>query len=484
LLDLTFRIYRRNFLRLIGITLVVMGPMLAMNLLGSTISLTSYFTFLRDAMSEPSSDLSPTASLLSTVSSCANGIALLIGIFVPWMQGALIYCVIENILGRQPTWRETYTATRSRWGALWIGTAIRVVVLGLLLVPLVVGLYMAVIAGAIGSGALPISDSFSGSDSTIFLVGLLAFCLPLTLVWLAVAIFVAVNWSMIETSIVGEGVSGTASLGRSSELTKGYRLRLTGRLLIFEVMRFLVVTLPLLAVQTFLFGGIFAAMNGQVDTSPISVGVLIAATVVSALAQVLVEPLYEIFITLNYFDLRVRKENLDLQLKVAQLAPDTDVPAAPATGIAIIGGEQVAPATAEPPVIEPPAPSTPPPPAPPPAPVAPAPEPDLSTLTPAQRAGVLFNRLRRDGPSGELLNELGLAYQQIGDTFGALDAFNRARSLAPNDAAIAYNLALLQRDRRDFLAARRAMADYLRLETDPVERQKVLDNPALKEILP
>jgi tetratricopeptide (TPR) repeat protein len=283
---------------------------------------------------------------------------------------------------------------------------------------------------------------------------------------------------MIEPAIVGEGVSGTASLGRSGELTKGFRLRLTGRLFIFELMRFLVVTLPLMAVQIFVFGGMAAISNGTLDTSPFSTGVLIIALIISALAQVLVEPLYGIYITLNYLDLRVRKENLDLQLKAAQLTTAVGVGAVPVTLIAADqaqdpAGLPVIDSAVEPPVA--------------PAVNIPAPEPavqDMSTLTPAQRAGVLFNRLRTQGSSGELLNELGLAYQQIGDTFGALDAFTRARALAPNTAAIAYNLALLQRDRRDFLAARRAMADYLRLEADPAERQKALDNPGLKDILP
>ncbi|HEY3342806.1 MAG TPA: hypothetical protein VGK81_12340, partial [Anaerolineae bacterium] len=119
LLDLTFRLYRRNFLRLIGITLVVMGPVLALNLLGSTISVTSYISFLSNTVSDASGNSAPATSLLSLVSTCASGLSLLMGILVPWMQGALIYSVIENILGRQPTWRESYRAARARWGALW-----------------------------------------------------------------------------------------------------------------------------------------------------------------------------------------------------------------------------------------------------------------------------------------------------------------------------------------------------------------------------
>jgi hypothetical protein len=323
---------------------------------------------------------------------------------------------------------------------------------------------------------------------------MLAFCLPLSLAWGAVALYVLVSWSMIEPAIVGEGVSGTEALGRSNSLASGYRLRLTGRLLIFEVMRFFVVTLPLLSVQAFFFGGMIASSITSNDTSPFGLLVLVAGTVVGSLAEILVAPLYMIYITLNYMDLRVRKENLDLQLKAAQLtasqAPEVALAPAASTaaeipsavpGQAVVAADLPAqtPAQTVTPALssapgEPQLPAAP----------SPAPNEDLSTLTPAQRASVLFKRLRTEGPNAELLNELGLAYQQIGDTYGALDAFSRARTLAPNDAAIAYNTALLQRDRRDYLAARRAMADYLRLERDLDERQKALDNPGLKDILP
>ncbi len=104
-------------------------------------------------------------------------------------------------------------------------------------------------------------------------------------------------------------------------------------------------------------------------------------------------------------------------------------------------------------------------------------------MTPAQRISLLYPRLRNDADNPALHNELGMAYQQVGDLYSALDSLNRARALAPRNAEYAYNLALLQRARKDMASARRALADYLQLETDAAERQKVLDDPALRNLL-
>ena len=107
-----------------------------------------------------------------------------------------------------------------------------------------------------------------------------------------------------------------------------------------------------------------------------------------------------------------------------------------------------------------------------------------AALTPAQRISVLYRQVRNDSGNAELQNELGLAYQEVGDLYSALESLTRARALAPDNPAYAYNLALLQRVRKDMPAARKVFADYLQLETDPVEHQKALENPALRDLLP
>jgi cytochrome c-type biogenesis protein CcmH/NrfG len=109
---------------------------------------------------------------------------------------------------------------------------------------------------------------------------------------------------------------------------------------------------------------------------------------------------------------------------------------------------------------------------------------DLAKLTPAQRVGVLFNRIRVEGENAQMLNDLALALMEIGDWGGALDALTRARTIAPTDPDVVYNLMVLYRERRDTMAARRMMQEYLRLETDPNELAAVRNNPRFKDLLP
>ena len=505
LLDLTFLLYRRNFLRLIGITLVVLGPVLALNLLSSTGSLLQYMTTLSNiaAGSRGGTGAGMTALLSTAIAGCAGGLTLLIGIFMPWMEGALTYNIIEHVLGRKPDWRESYRAARPRWGSLWVANAIRSIALWAALIPFVLGLYGVLIgavvafgaAGAFGGGLF----STNSNDGNLLFIGLIGICLPVALLGGGVAIFIEASWSMVIPVVVGEGVDGAGSLGRSNALVKGHRMRMIGRLLLFEAMRFFVLTLPVLAIEAFFIGGSIAATTTGAQ-SPLSVIAIIAASLLSAVENVLVVPFYVAYITVNYLDLRVRKENLALQIQAANIAPldsaglvDSGAPIVTATSIApppemqtvvsspILDMPSLAvinqlPAPQEIAPAQPTAPS----------------EGEMTipaqtfsaTLTPAQRISALFKRLRAEGENAEILNQLGLAYQEVGDLFGAQDSFTRARALAPDNPQYAHNMALLQKDRRDLPAARQAMSDYLRLETNSAERQKVIENPALKELLP
>ncbi|MCL5997684.1 MAG: hypothetical protein M1546_16745 [Chloroflexi bacterium] len=485
LLDLTFHLYRQHFVPLIAVTLIVMGPLLALSLLSSAGSLAQYMAVFNASVSDDAGGIGAATVLGNMVSLCAGGLTLLLGIFVPWMDGAVTYNVIERILGHKPTWRESYRVTQPHWGALWVANAIRTIVLVLALIPLLVGLYGSLFAGVLGLGALS-AESSSGLDGGLMVLGLLAICLPIGLVGTGAAVYTAIVWCLANPAVVGEGIGGSAALERSNALVRDMRWRMAGRLFIFEIMRFVIITLPMLVMQAFIFGGSIAAANGG-DQSVLAIIGFIGSSIFSLVANVLVVPLYATYITVNYFDLRIRKEHLDLQLKAEQIAPTvTAMPPelAMASQQGTAAGMAPAITSTRPGLVPPDVPDALPPTVTmPPLADSHLPVIDLS-LTPGQRISQLFTQIRAQGENADLLNELGLAYQEIGDLYGALDALTRARALDPEDPDIAYNMALLQRDRKDWAAARRAMADYLRLETDEAERQKVRDTPAFNDILP
>jgi tetratricopeptide (TPR) repeat protein len=194
--------------------------------------------------------------------------------------------------------------------------------------------------------------------------------------------------------------------------------------------------------------------------------------VIGGITQLVITPLHIIYVALLYLDVRVRKENLNLQpahtpapkviepvLIPATTTPSVVMPASVAPIIATPSSPPAAPASAMPA------------------------SPVGSIATPAQKIGALFNRMRTEGPSADLLNDLGMAYMDVGDLGGALDAFTRARDLSPKDADIAYNLVLLHRARKDTPNARSMMQEYLRLETNPADVERVRADARFSDLI-
>lgn len=118
-------------------------------------------------------------------------------------------------------------------------------------------------------------------------------------IWVAVTYFAGMAAAMVE------GTGASDSLERSKELTKGSKLRIFGI--------FVVSYLVYLIAAAFL-GGIAGAIFG-----------LTAGTLIGTLLLACIYPFIAVLATLLYFDLRIRREGLDLDLML-----DAQPAAAPA----------------------------------------------------------------------------------------------------------------------------------------------------------
>jgi Flp pilus assembly protein TadD len=78
-----------------------------------------------------------------------------------------------------------------------------------------------------------------------------------------------------------------------------------------------------------------------------------------------------------------------------------------------------------------------------------------------------LSQMRPDVPA--YWNNLGVACRQIGDTAASEQALLMARSLAPNDADVHYNLGLLYIQQRRWLLARQTLMDAVQLSPDFIE---------------
>lgn len=119
------------------------------------------------------------------------------------------------------------------------------------------------------------------------------------------------------TALVVEDLGAQAAIGRSWELTRGFRWRMLGLLFVFAI----VIYIPFIGIGIVaaLFGGftpVTLAVRGTgLSTEMVVVGVL------GALVQVVMYPFLYCILVTAYYDLRVRKEGFDLELLASTLTP-------------------------------------------------------------------------------------------------------------------------------------------------------------------
>lgn len=270
LLDETFRLYRRHFLLFGGISVILALPSaglygLALGYMGSALS--RYTT--GSTVTTQQLDLSFLGPLFAGV-----GAAFLVNLLIlPFSMGAVMYAASESALGRPVT------------------------------------------AGSIMRGVLHRYFSLLGYWSLFYLTFVVAFVL--CVLPLALWAWVFVGWIVAVPAMFVENIGLGAALGRSWRLVQQRWWR-----------TFLV--LFLISIVWYVAGVALAAFLqlGQVILL-IVLSPFIAQAITTAVAQVisaLVNPILQIALVLIYFDLRVRKEGLDLFQMAYQMAPPPPAP--------------------------------------------------------------------------------------------------------------------------------------------------------------
>jgi len=285
-------------------------------------------------------------------------------------------------------------------------------------------------------GVAAYGDAAAGVEADWLLAAVVAaVCGPLGLVALVVLLRTVLDWTLRAPVIVAEGAGGFVALRRSRELIQGQRWAMFGRLLPLGVLHALFISGPAL---------LFTAWLSAPDAQPWMSIAAPVALIIGAVGAFFLAPFEAIFLTLNYLDLRVRRENLLSDLAAAGAASE----AAPA--------------------IE----------------VQPMPDAALTApATPAQRIISLLQRMRQEGESCPLWVDLAEAYRDVGALGAALDALERARKVEPVDPEIMLAIAGVHRARRDAAAARAALHAYLELNPDPAVRSKLEQDAQWRALL-
>ncbi|MEO6062777.1 MAG: hypothetical protein ABIQ99_12640 [Thermoflexales bacterium] len=470
----SFRLFFKHPMAFLATSAPLILPMAAFVFLSALVQWPSLVAQLAN-LSRPLA--TNTSFLLSALLCCGSVIFGVLGVLWPWMDSALSYVAIERMLGRETGARAAWRATRPQWGSLWATHVLRALAMGtawtFAAIPVLI-----VIAAAGAAGR--------GPNAAIATALLGIFCLPVALVGVGLALVLGTMWGVAFPAAVAEDLDGFAALGRSVELTRGARIRMFWRSVALAV-AWALLSLPGAILQVVAVLGAIGARGAAGPVAGMFVLYVLGLFLQSVLF-VLGRPLNAIYYAASYLDLRERHPAPAMSA-VPQLAPLLPLAVASPGGPAVWSVMASAPV---PIVITPPAPPTPMPvrlPTPPAtfampdSPVSPRLPPLNLDATPAQRVGHYFNRLLIEGDRPEVLNDLGLAYLDVGDTGASIDAFQRAQSLAPADADIAYNLMRARVARGDTGGARKAMADYLRLETNASDRETTLADPRFKWLL-
>ena len=409
LLDLTFAVYRRNLLLYTAISspLCLVAALLVL-CCGILQGVTG-----NDLTSRMTANLSSVITLLMFLA-----LAFLFAFLFQRQSLALQYACAKHLSDQTCSWREAYTRTSASFRQWW----------------------------TMGSGSRSRGARLAGASFVaLWLLGRVAMGwvvigIPVIgCVWYLRIAYDAMRYSLSHSVIVQEGLPIVVASDRSTSLIEGYHSALFWRYRALDLILFVLVIVPVGALVLYLGANLidverFVSASGRTLSDGFFALGIIALSITLGLAGTIAAPIVSIFTTLNYLDLRIRKEHLDLALKVQAV-------------------------------------------------VSPLPT-ETSAAQSGDPAPAIAQRIQMVGESADRYNDLGIACQDRGDLDGALHAFTQARRLDPRDASIAYNLAMLHRDRGDLAAFQEVIAEYLTLETDPAELERTLNEPGIKEYLP
>lgn len=311
LLDRTVSLYRRNFLLFFGIaalpSALLLAAQLAMRALGLALE-------APPGAVEPVEEFMPIAADYAMVA----GVVVLIVAGIVYLVGyalsmaATIHAVAAVHLGRSTGIREAYARLRGRVGRIVnVMLSVLVRVFGGGLVLFLAGIALtAVIVPLLSSVLGPAGAILGGIVAMVALIG--AFVLMVILF---------LRYSIAVQACVLENIKARQALRRSVALTRGGRGRILVIYIVVVVLTYVIMIPLYIPLMVMAYASAPAWMTESLNY------------LVGFLVGTLVAPIGAIALSLVYYDERVRKEALDIELMMAALDQPQN-PNAPAPGYA------------------------------------------------------------------------------------------------------------------------------------------------------
>jgi hypothetical protein len=312
LLDGAFRIYRAHFARLLLIAAIFLVPVGVLSTLLLGVTANDFAQLLLEAGGE-----SVTGSFDPGLSA---GAYLLVGL-LGYLASGLTYVSLTSQAVGLLQGEQLSAAESIRRGVRRLLPFIGMVLLaGLAVVGLLVALYIVLffvifaLAMAMGMiGAIGESSEVGAAAVALAVVVFVFYMVAIVAVFIPIGLLLA-RWVAAPTLVVAEALGPVASLSRSWQLTRNNLWRTFGYLVLLAIFNFVVLGLPLAVLQSLLV--FLLTTQWYLWLYGLLIGL-------SYLINVVWVPFLVLALTMFYFDLRVRNESLDLELRVRQLEEST-----------------------------------------------------------------------------------------------------------------------------------------------------------------
>jgi hypothetical protein len=311
LLDGAFRVYRAHFAHLVLIAAIFLVPVGVATtlLLGYTVDGFGALFFA----SAGEADLAP--SLPNAVAVFAYlGLGVLGYLAMAMAYASLTSYIVAILQGEDLSIGASIRRGLRRLlpfvgMALLAGLAIGGIALGLYLVLAFLFFVIAAAVGVLGSlgdEMGPLAIGLMIAAFFFYLVAIFLVLIPLGLL--------AARWIVASTVVVAEKLGPQRSLNRSWALTRNNLWRCFGFLALLVIFNFVVIGLPISILQWVLMFALAPQWYGWLSG-------LVAG--LSYFVNILWYPILVLALTLLYFDLRVRNESLDLDMRIRRLEQST-----------------------------------------------------------------------------------------------------------------------------------------------------------------
>jgi uncharacterized membrane protein len=312
LLDRAFRLYRVRFRKLVLTAALFFVPLAMVSALLMGTAFNSYFGLLLSATEQPAAFDERTVLQASGVT---LALSLVVGLF-GLILGAFAFLSLlaqadANALGRELSIAASVRTALSRfWPFVGMSLLTGLIAAGIAIVAYLIFFILIFIF----AGVLTALGGALDSDSVVVAVGavilIIALFFGLMFLLLLPLAYLTTRWLVAPVVIMTELKGPVDALKRSWRLTEGSFWRLFGLLVLLFILNGIVLALPLSLIQFIAFAVTPSQMFGLLNG---------ALSGLSNLLSILWYPLLALTLTLVYYDLRVRKENYDLELRIQAL---------------------------------------------------------------------------------------------------------------------------------------------------------------------